>query len=98
MPKHINEHALRLKVSENLLSAESLDPLGKPQSETSSPTNLPQYMRDTKVLFSTFGTIIRHLPLFFSSSRLEVLLYLLYNHQNTHASRALRKLAVDWAP
>ena len=37
MPKHIDEDALRLDVSEDLLSAESLDPLGKPQSEATVP-------------------------------------------------------------
>ena len=37
MPKHIDEDALRLEVSEDLLSAESLDPLGKPQRETTAP-------------------------------------------------------------
>ena len=37
MPNHIEEDALRLEVPEDLLSAESLDPLGKPQSETTAP-------------------------------------------------------------
>ena len=33
MPNHIDKDACRLEVSEDLLSAEYLDPLGKPQSE-----------------------------------------------------------------
>ena len=37
MPNHIEEDALRVEVPEDLLSAESLDPLGKPQSETTAP-------------------------------------------------------------
>ena len=37
MPNHIDEDALRLEVLEDLLSTESLDPLGKPQSETTAP-------------------------------------------------------------
>ena len=37
MPNHIDEDACRLEVSEDLLSAESLDPLGKPQSEKTAP-------------------------------------------------------------
>ena len=37
MPNHIDEDARRLEVSKDLLSAESLDPLGKPQSEDTVP-------------------------------------------------------------
>ena len=37
MPKHINEDAHRLEDSEDLLSAESLNPLGKPQREKPVP-------------------------------------------------------------
>ena len=37
MPNHIDEEARRLEVLEDLLSAESLDPLGKPQSEKTAP-------------------------------------------------------------
>ena len=37
MPKHIDEDALRVEVSEDLLSTESLYPLGKLQSETTAP-------------------------------------------------------------
>ena len=37
IPRHIDEDALHLEVSEDLLSTESFDPLGKPQSETTAP-------------------------------------------------------------
>ena len=37
MPKHIDEDALRVEVSEDLLSAELLDPPSKLQSETTAP-------------------------------------------------------------
>ena len=37
MLKHIDEGALRVEVSEDLLSAELLDPPGKLQSETTAP-------------------------------------------------------------
>ena len=37
MPNHSDEEARRLEVSEDLVSAESLDPLGKPHSEDTVP-------------------------------------------------------------